>query len=234
MAKQESKTGRTGPARVLIVDDHPALRRGLAEAIGRSDAFEVAGEAETVSEAKAAVRTLQPDAAVVDLTLGDESGLELIKDLAARDKDLPILVLSMHDETLYAERALRAGAKGYVMKDESLDIVLQALERVLDGSLYLSTRMSGRLLERLVSGESDAQRTAIESLTDRELEVFDLLGRGHSTREVADSLHLSIKTIYTHCENIKQKLGLTGARELHQQAFHWVQNEQQARGAPPA
>jgi DNA-binding NarL/FixJ family response regulator len=207
------------------VDDHPALRRGLAEAIERTDDLEVAGEAPDIRTAKTLARESEPDVAIVDLTLGDENGLELIKDLVARDEDLSILVLSMHDESLYAERALRAGAKGYVMKDASLSEVLDAVRHVLKGGIHLSDRMADRLLKRAVTGEAVGGTALTDTLTDREMEVFELIGRGRRTREVAEHLHLSIKTVYTHCENIKRKLKLDDATQLHQQAFHWVHRE---------
>jgi DNA-binding NarL/FixJ family response regulator len=224
-------TGRR-PARVLVVDDHPAVRRGLTEAINRTGDLTVCGEAATIAEANAAVRQERPDAVIADLTLGNESGLELIKDLVTRHPGLPILVLSMHDETLYAERALRAGAKGYIMKDEALEDILGALRQVLSGRYYLTPRMSGRLLAQFAGGDVQGRPAAsiVDALTDRELEVFELIGRGHSTQDVAASLHLSTKTVYTHCDNIKRKLGLTSALELHQRAFQWVEQERADAG----
>ncbi len=226
MPDSASTLGATEPARVLIVDDHPAVRRGLLDAIARADDLEVCGEAATVREAKQLVKEHRADVALVDITLEEGSGLELIKDLAAGKRPVKVLVLSMHDETLYAERALRAGAQGYLMKGEPLGRVVEGLRQVLSGQVCLSDRMSGRLLKRVVGGRDvDEGTSPVDALTDRELEVFDLIGRGRRTREIADSLHLSTKTVYTHCENIKRKLKLADATELHQRAFDWVRTE---------
>jgi DNA-binding NarL/FixJ family response regulator len=213
------------PARILLVDDHPIIRRGLCELIAQTPGLEVCGEAETPREALDAAADAEPDVAVVDLSLRDGSGLELIKDLAARHRDLPVLVLSMHDESLYAERALRAGAKGYIMKEEAPERLLAAIERVLDGEIYLSDAMASRVVAQFVTGSTEAPQSSVESLSDRELEVYEMIGNGLGTRDIARNLHLSVKTIETHRENIKRKLRLRNANELHQHAFLWVQRQ---------
>ena len=223
-------TGKTsshasGRRRVLIVDDHPVVRRGLAQVLNGTDDLEACGEAESAAGALRAVAEIRPDVAVVDLTLRGKGGLELVKDLHARHPDLPVLVLSMHDESLYAERALRAGARGYIMNDGRMDEVIQALRQILDGRVYLSQRMTSRLLGRLTGGGAADGESPISALTDRELEVFEMIGRGLATRDIADRLHLSVKTIDTHRENIKRKLNLSGATELYRHAFLWAQQE---------
>ena len=222
-----SKTSKDKPrrARVLIVDDHPVVRRGLAQVLGGTDDLEFCGEAETAADALQAVVDIGPDVAVVDLALKGKGGLELVKDLHARHPDLPVLVLSMHDESLYAERALRAGARGYIMKDGRMEQVVQALRDVLAGRVYLSQRMTSRLLGRLTGGGAANGESPISALTDRELEVFEMIGRGLATRDIADGLHLSVKTVDTHRENIKRKLNLATATELHRHAFLWTQQD---------
>jgi len=221
------------PARVLVVDDHPIVRRGLAHLLEGVDDLEVGGEAETAAEALEAVRRDRPDVVVVDLTLKEGSGLELIKDLHARWPDLPVLVLSMHDESLFAERALRAGARGYLMKDGRMEDVVAALRAVLAGRVYVSERIASRLLARITGG-GDPAVSPIQTLTDRELEVFEMIGRGLSSRQIAEALHLSVKTVDTHRENIKRKLGLASGTELARHAFLWVERESAGGGAEPS
>jgi len=216
---------RSGPARVLIVDDHPVVRRGLAEVLSGTADFVVCAEADSAVEALRAVAEAGPDVAVVDLTLKGKSGLELLKDLRVRHPDLPVLVLSMHDESLYAERALRAGARGYIMKDGRMEDVVEALRQVRAGRVYLSPRMTSRLLGRLTGGGAGDGASPMQRLTDRELEVFEMIGLGRATREIAEALHLSVKTVDTHRENIKRKLNLPGGTELSRHAFLWVQRE---------
>jgi len=209
--------------KVLIVDDHPIVRRGIAQLIGGEEDFIVHAEAATAAEAIEVLRTSRPDVVVVDLTLaGGGGGLGLIKDMRHWVADLPILVLSMHDESLHAERALRAGAMGYVMKHEATERIVEAIRQVLRGEIYLSTRMKERLLHRLVGENGTVQTTSpLEVLTDREMEVFQLVGRGLSTREVAEQLCLSVKTIETHLDHIKTKLGLESGRELVRFSATW-------------
>jgi DNA-binding NarL/FixJ family response regulator len=207
--------------KVLIVDDHPIVRQGLAQFINQEKDMEVCGEAEDVEEALAAVDALCPSVAVIDISLKGTSGIELIKRLRARDAEFPILVLSMHEETLYAERALRAGANGYVMKHEAVDQVAGAIRQILKGEIHVSERMMSRLIRTLVR-QPEASESPVDQLSDRELEVFQLIGEGRGTREIAKRLHLSVKTVETHRAHIKQKLHLKHANELVHYAAQWV------------
>ncbi len=213
--------------RVLVVDDHPIVREGLADLINKEKNLVVCGCAEDIPQALEALRTLKPDVVTVDISLKDASGIGLIKNIKAQYPDLPVLAISMHEESLYAERALRAGAKGYITKQQATENVIIAIRNVLQGQLYLSENMKDKLLLGLTrSGKTDIGGSPIESLTDRELEVFTFLGRGKSSRQIAEQLHLSIKTVETYRSRIKDKLNLAGASELLQRAFQWV-NEQQ-------
>ena len=216
---------RKGKTRVLLVDDHPILRRGLAELINQEADMMVCGEAEDSPRAFEAISTLGPDVAVVDISLKGSNGIELIKNVKARYPDLPILVLSMHDESLYAERALRAGGLGYIMKEEAIEQVLVAIRRVLTGEIFLSDKMKSKMLQQLANGRSKTLVSPIEHLTDRELEVFRLIGEGRSTRQIAGELHLSVRTVEAYREYIKGKLNLKNSTELVQHAFHWVHHE---------
>ena len=211
--------------RVLIVDDHPVVREGVRRRIDRQDDMEVCGEAETRADALALVASTKPDLVIVDLGLKDSSGLELIKDIKVREPGLPMLVLSMQDEAVYAERALKAGAGGYVMKHEATDKVVLAARQVLAGKVYLSEKLSSDFLDVLFGRKSEPGTSPAELLTDRELEVFELLGRGLATRQIAEQLHLSIKTIEAYREHIKDKLKLDGANQLLHRAFQWVQSQ---------
>ncbi len=218
------------PVRLLLVDDHPVVRKGLAQLIDGESDMAVCGEAETATEALAIVRQTEPDLAIIDISLKDSSGIELIKDLRARYPRLPVLVLSMHDESFYAERCLRAGAMGYVTKEEATETVLTAVRRILSGDLYLSEKMASKMLSVFVSGGRNSSGSSIDRLSDRELEVFELIGRGLPTREVAEKLHLSVKTIESHRANIKRKLNLSNATELLQRAIQWVEVERSGNG----
>ena len=213
-------------ARVLVVDDHPVVRQGLRLLIDHESDLEVCAEAETVADALEAITKHKPDVAVVDLSLRGTSGLELIKDIRVRHADLPVLVLSMSDESVYAERVLRAGARGYLMKEAATDEVLTALRRVLDGGIYLSDAMASRLLAQLVRGVPADGGSPVDRLSDRELEVFGLIGRGLGTGEIARRLHLSPKTIETYRAHIKQKLNLADATELLQHAIYYVRESE--------
>ncbi len=213
-------------ARVLVVDDHPVVRQGLRLLIDHESDLEVCAEAETVADALEAITKHKPDVAVVDLSLRGTSGLELIKDIRVRHADLPVLVLSMSDESVYAERVLRAGASGYLMKEAATDEVLTALRRVLDGGIYLSDAMASRLLAQLVRGVPADGGSPVDRLSDRELEVFGLIGRGLGTGEIARRLHLSPKTIETYRAHIKQKLNLADATELLQHAIYYVRESE--------
>lgn len=206
----------------MIVDDHALVREGLRSVIERQGDMEVCGEAEDAASAMRAVGERRPDVAVVDLTLRSGSGLELIADLKARTESLRVLVSSMHDESLFAERALQAGAMGYVHKQEGSQRVVDAIRCVWQGNIFLSDAMSQHLLTRLAKGNGAEKQSPIASLTNRELEVFEMLGHGQSGRQIAECLHLSPKTIDRYRENIKHKLGLTSASEVLRQATQWV------------
>jgi len=218
-------TSRSTPAksRILLVDDHPVVRQGFAQLINQTADLQVCSEADDVPNAMAAIEATTPDLVIVDLSLASASGLEVIAATKIHNSTLPIFVLSMHDETLYAERALRAGARGYAMKDKPTHEIMAAIRRVLAGEIYLSERMAGRLLRRFVSGSTESSDSLVGMLSNRELQVFELIGHGHATRDIAEKLHLSVKTIDTHRESIKRKLHLGDAIELHQHAFLWIQ-----------
>ncbi len=184
----------------------------------------VCGETASAGETLNVLAQLTPDIAVIDISLLGTNGIELTKTIRETSPHLPVLILSMHDETLYAERALRAGARGYVMKQEAAETVLNAIRKVIAGEIYISPHLSSRLLQDMVSGNrTEPEKFGIDTLSDRELEVFELVGRGHSTRAIADRLKLSVKTIETHRAHIKQKLNLSDASELVHRAFHWVE-----------
>ncbi|MBL7140389.1 MAG: response regulator transcription factor [Planctomycetes bacterium] len=223
MAKGAHPPSEDAKVRVLIVDDHPVVRQGLRILIQEEPDLVVCAEAETVAEALQAAGEHRPDVAVVDLSLKDASGLDLIKDLKVRHPEIASLVLSVSDENLYAERALRAGAKGYVMKEVATDGVIRAIRCVHAGGVFLSDDMKSRLLGRFVDGAPAEETSAIDRLSDRELEVFELIGRGQGTREIAAHLHLSPKTIETYRAHIKEKLNLANAAQLVQRAVRHVQ-----------
>ena len=211
--------------RVLIVDDHPIVRQGLALLINREPDLVVCGDAEEAHSALHRIETLKPHVVVVDLSLNGPDGLDLLKSIRMRDANLPVLILSMLDELLYAERALRAGANGYIMKQEATEQVLVALRRILGGEIYLSDRMADKLLHRFASGSSAEAHSPITDLTDRELEVFRLIGEGHATRQIAEQLRLSVKTVESYQAHIKDKLSLNNGRELVQRAIQWTIGE---------
>ncbi len=218
---EERQQGAGGPPwRVVLVDDHPIVRQGLRRVISATEDLHVCGEAETAQEARKAARDLQPDAMVVDLSLREGDGIELVKDLRAHHPRLPILVLSMHDEQVYAERLLAAGASGYIMKQAASNLFLTALRHVLAGGTYVSPEISSRMIGRLGGGERP--QSPIDQLSNRELQILQMIGRGRSTREVAESLHLSIKTVESHRQRIKRKLGLTTSPQLVQFAANWI------------
>jgi DNA-binding NarL/FixJ family response regulator len=209
--------------KLLIVDDHPVLRRGLIALIECEADLAVRAAVGTRAAALAFMRESQPDLVVVDLALGDEDGLDLVKEIKIRYPKVPSLVLSMHDETVYAERALRAGALGYVTKNQLDETVLKAIRLVLAGETYMSEALQRRLAERYVGGQTLETASPIHLLSDRELEVFRLVGQGRSTRQIAGTLSRSVKTIESHLEHIKNKLGLGSAAELAQRATQWVE-----------
>jgi DNA-binding NarL/FixJ family response regulator len=210
---------------VLVVDDHPLLRQGLALLINQQQDMQVCGEAEEAHAAMQAVTQCRPDIIILDISLNGPDGLELLKSIRASDPDLPVLILSMHDEAIYAERALRARANGYIMKQEATEKVLVAVRRILNGELYLSDRMSNKMLQHYIGGAPSMIQSRISSLSDRELEVFRLIGEGRATREIAEELHLSVKTVETYQAHIKDKLALRSGRELIQHAIQWKINE---------
>jgi DNA-binding NarL/FixJ family response regulator len=213
-------------AKVFLVDDHPLVREWLSQLIQREDDLAVCGEAEDTQEALQKIEETKPDIVVADISLKNTHGLELVKDLQARHPSLPVLVLSMHDESLYAERVLRAGAKGYITKQEATKKILQAVRQVLSGQIYISEKMASRMVHKMVLGRTDSQKSPIERLTDRELEVFQLIGRGQGTRRIASDLHLGVKTVESYRARIKEKLKLEDGTQLLQQAIQWVHSLQ--------
>jgi DNA-binding NarL/FixJ family response regulator len=220
-AKNSLHNGSAKKYRVMLVDDHPLVRRGLAEVIGREPDLETCGEAADVAEALAEVERSNPDIVVIDLTLKTGHGIELLERLKARDPALKTLVSSMHDENLFAERVLRAGARGYVTKQEPPEVLVRAIRQVLRGELYLSPRMTSRLLNRVVVGAS-TQEDPVQGLSNREVEVYEMIGQGLTVQQIASRLHLSPKTIETHREKIKQKLNVKSSAELNRRAVQWV------------
>ncbi|MCX6898038.1 MAG: response regulator transcription factor [Verrucomicrobia bacterium] len=218
---QARKQTRNRKANVLIVDDHPIARQGLAQLINQEPDLHVGADVENAVQALEAIKSLKPDLAIVDITLKDGSGLELIKDIKAQFASLPTLVFSMHDESLFAERALEAGALGYVMKEEPTETIIVAIRRVLDGDIYLSKQMIDRLLKKVGNAHGQAVQSPIQVLTDRQFEIFNLYGQGKRTREIAELLHVSQKTVESHRANIMKKLNIQGAPELARYACQW-------------
>jgi DNA-binding NarL/FixJ family response regulator len=211
---------------ILIVDDHPLFRKGIVQLLSQEPDLEVRAEVSNSAAALGAIRREKFDLAVLDIALeGGANGIELTKSIRAERPNLPVLILSMHDEALYAERALRAGARGYVMKREALDCVLTAMRAILDGDIYISPSMSKRMIFEQIQGSSQA-RSAVDRLTDRELEILQLIGAGDAVRAIADELHLSTKTVEAHRAHIKEKLNLDNAREVVRFATSWVNQQQ--------
>lgn len=206
---------------VFIVDDHPLVREGLTNLINRQSDLVVCGEAKDSPEAIAGIAKERPDVAIIDISLSNESGLELIKHLVKQFPQLAVVVLSMHDEALYAERALRAGARGYVMKHETSKSVLASIRRVLAGDIYVSERIVNRMAIRLTSARRPATASPVERLSDRELEIFQLLGQGRAPSEIARDLNLSLKTVQAYCARAKEKFGVTSLTELLRAAIRW-------------
>lgn len=219
---------KKSPSRILIIDDHPLLRQGIAAMINAESDFTVCGEVSDPREAVNAVQKTNPDAIILDLTLNGTSGIEVLKNIRVQYPKVAVLILSMHDETMYAPRALRAGASGYVMKQEAPDKVIAALRKVLAGQVAISSAMETKLLNRFSGKKDGALSSPIDLLSDRELEVFNLLGRGTSTAEIAEKLHLSVKTIESHRAHIKEKLNLENAAQLVRHAIQWVSSECEA------
>lgn len=213
-------------ARIFLVDDHPLVREWLTNLIHQQADLQVCGEAEGAPQALDAIAKLRPDIAIVDISLKNGSGIELIKNLRSVAPEVAVIVLSMHDEGLYAERALRAGARGYIMKRETAKKVIAAIRQVLQGKLYLSEPMRASIAEKFVGGNPPATSLPVDQLSDRELEVFQLLGQGYETRQIAVSLNISMKTVQAFCARIKEKLTLTSATELLREAVRWHENQQ--------
>jgi DNA-binding NarL/FixJ family response regulator len=225
MAPAKQTNIKDNRARILLVDDHAVVRFGIAQLINRQNDLVVCGEEEDASRAMNAIHSLKPALVIADISLKDSSGLELMRNIKAQHPGLPVLVVSVHDESIYAEIAFRAGALGYLMKEEALEKILTAIRRVLSGAIYVSDRLAAKMLQQQVRGQNDINESPVKGLSDRELEVFQLIGQWKKTREIAEELHLSIKTIEYYREQIKRKLNLKNAGELTQYATAWVQRE---------
>jgi len=219
------RTSTTEPVKVVLVEDHRMFRERLAQLISRDETFSVCGEADNIQSAMKIIQTQRPDIVIVDITLRGASGLELIKNLKAQELGIPVLVLSMHAEALYAERVLRAGAKGYITKRAASSTLLKAIRHVVDGKVYLSEDMTAAVLAKASGQDSGAAAGSLESLADRELEVFQLVGKGLNTREIAEQIHLGETTVDTYRARIKDKLHLRNASELYSRAAQWVQEQ---------
>ena len=213
------------------MDDHPIVRQGLGLLINREPDLIVCGEAEDAPSALQRMVSAQPDLMVIDISLDGPDGLELLKTIRLKEPILPVLILSMHEESIYAERSLRAGANGYIMKQEATERVLVAIRRILEGKVYLSERLTNKMLEQFVHGAGASKNDPLMTLSDRELEVYRLIGAGHGTRQIADELHVSVKTVESYQAHIKEKLSLRNARELVQHAIESTLSEKSALGA---
>lgn len=223
--QQEKVISSNDKKSILIVDDHPIVRAGLTYFINQQENLYVCGEAEDAHKALAAIEELMPDMAIVDISLQGQSGIELIKNIKIRYSKFPILVLSIHDETVYAEISLRAGAMGYIMKHEANDKLLNAIQKVLNNEIYIADRIASKILHKFINNHDITGSSPIEILSDRELEVFRLIGQGYATNQIANELCLGIKTIETYRNHIKTKLKLKSSPELIQYAIKWVQSE---------
>ena len=215
---------KQGKRRILLVEDHPIFRQGMLQLINHEADLEICGEAETAAAALTAIEKQQPDLALVDITLKGINGVELIKNIQSKFPTLPTLVLSMHEESLYAERAMRAGARGYVMKQEAASQVMLAIRTVLAGNRYLSPKMNFSIVDKFLTGPDGKNNSAVQGLTDRELEILHLIGKGLRTREIAKELTRSVKTVETHRGNIKEKLNLQTSAELVRFAVAWSES----------
>jgi DNA-binding NarL/FixJ family response regulator len=225
MAQAKPNPVKDKRTRILLVDDHAVVRYGIAQLINRESDMVVCGEEEDAAKALTAIEKLHPDLVIADISLKDSSGLELMRNVKAQFTKLPVLVVSAHDESVYAEVAFRAGALGYMMKQEALEKIVAAIRRVLSGNIYVSEAMASKMLQQQIRGKTDVQDSPVKSLSDRELEVFQLIGQWKKTSEIAHELHLSVKTIEYYREQIKHKLNLKNSSELTQQATAWVQRE---------
>jgi DNA-binding NarL/FixJ family response regulator len=228
IASSKAHSAAARKNRVLVVDDHPIVRQGLALLINQEPDLVVCGEAEEAVGAMKVLASSRPDILIVDVSLNGPDGLDLLKNLRNIHPTLPVLILSMHDELMYAERALRAGANGYIMKQEATEKVLVALRRILAGEIYVSDRIANQMVKHFITGSGTVRHSSIADLSDRELEVFRLIGDGHGTRQIAEELHLSVKTVESYQAHIKEKLSLRSARELMQHAIQWNLTEKSA------
>jgi DNA-binding NarL/FixJ family response regulator len=224
--------GKRKARRVLIVDDHPIVRAGLRRVMENEDDLMVCGEAETARDARTAIKELNPDVVIADLSLKQGDGIELVRDVRAHYPQLPILVLSMHDETIYAERMLSAGANGYIMKQAASEQFLVSLRRVLDGGIYVSEAVGNNMIEKFAAGGAYTSANPIDRLSNRELQILHMIGKGMSTREAAHSLNLSIKTVESHRQRIKRKLNLTTGTQLVQYAVNWFTGREAVSMSP--
>lgn len=222
-ARSGSAPEASGRRRLLLIDDHPIMRHGLAQLVADEEGLEVCGQAGSAREGLERIAQCRPDLVVIDLTLPDRNGLELLKDIQALHPGTRCLVLSMHDEAIYAERALRAGARGYLMKEVAAEQFIHAVQKVLSGGLYLSEAMAGRMLEQAVTGRG-RPGTGMDQLTDRELEVLELIGSGRATKNIAAQMGISTRTVEAHRAHIKEKLGLSDGAELVRHAVQWVES----------
>lgn len=218
----KSQPSYPGVVKVLVVDDHALVRKGLCGLIDEEEDFQVCGEASGATEALQKVEETSPNFMIVDLTLKEGNGLELIKQVVATREDIKILVASMHDDTLYAERSIRAGANGYINKEEATEKVVEAMRTILKGKVYLSQKMHDRILQGMTHSGDEPGQSPLELLSDREIEVFELIGQALSTKGIADKLNLSVKTVETYRDNIKRKLNLEGSNELTRSAVQFV------------
>ena len=228
MSTKKQKRVEEDKSKILVVDDHPIIREGLVRLVDDEQDLAICGQADDAPEALKAISETKPDVVIVDISLKNSSGIELMKSIKAQYPKLPVLILSMHNEALYAERALRAGAMGYIMKQEASEKLLTAIRHVLVGQIYVSDKVSKRLIRKLARGKTDMVASPIDSLSDRELEVFHLIGQGYGTSQIAEKLYLSIKTIETYRTHIKEKLNLTNSRELLQYAIQWVSSQKES------
>jgi DNA-binding NarL/FixJ family response regulator len=225
MAQTKPQPAQDNRTRVLLVDDHAVVRYGIAQLINREADMTVCGEEEDAARAMEAICRLKPDLVIADISLKNSSGLELMRNIKGQYPKLPVLVVSAHDESVYAEVAFRAGALGYLMKEEALDKVITAIRRVLGGGIYVSDTLAAKLLQQQVRGQTVATTSPVNGLSDRELEVFQMIGQWKGTRQIAGQLHLSVKTVEYYREQIKRKLNLKNAGELTQRATAWAQKE---------
>jgi len=225
LAKMSQRNMISSKRSIIIVEDHPVLREGLKKIINHEEDLSIIGEAWDVRSAWAAIKAKKPDLVIIDISLGESNGLELIKELKVHYEELPILVLSMHDEALFAERAIQAGAKGYITKSEQSDVLLAAIRKVLSGKYYVGESIVSRIFNRLFDYPKNLKKSPIERLSNRELEVLQLMGMAKGSRQIAEALYLSIKTVQTYQQRIKDKLGLNNATELIQYATQWVNTE---------